>query len=898
MQRALLGVRQAQRHISTVTSGTWTKRTYENLTPWRFLSFKRNISFPNFIPHAPPTPEEELVARTRGRGAQDDGNLSFAEALRRGIDQALTGQPKVANAAKSTPVQGPSLYGKWQELSLDHDKMLHEFDVKVSDSTMVRLIDQPGNEHDVQLWTCLIEFADRRLGRDGIVMIWQSVSKRRNLFQVDGPLAPRFWKLVLGAALSDEKLLGDVVNYAEWLHQAHGARWPDLYSTVIAHFLLPLSCGSSDDQAALSRHSALRWHSALFPSFGPSEDEFAALLKAYVTNRKGTMFKALTSLYIQTPYRKMYDILIPHLYSEGNVEWAKDWRVFLLKHNDGPISMTARPFLRYLGGYNSPGSRLTEDELKVAGLVSNSSKPDLPQSQPAETTSQNLNLNFLFNRAHGEAVGIKEKPYNDNLGAKWFASSWVTLDFAINVIYTMGVQAIGQLSLQSIALREKDAVGVLRRLDQLRQLEIGLPETRYVEAIRYYASVGDDESLQELLHCDIHPDIFDNKESREQLLSDCIRVGNWDTYRLVLKTYVAAVDRNPGEITNRLLESCIHLGNGHMSLKIMQEMAAQRHELEPSVSHYISSFIVQNISPHAETNQRNPAAGRSHLNLHIRLACQLAATRFPPAVEVWRVLLFRLGREKRLGDLERLCFYILRMYKAHVELEAPPMWFAHTADVPEILRFETPVPNFQKLPRSLPLRHEKHPLRQIFDTHMQNSIVRWGFFYSPYNRRAEGAAADILKNVANDDSETAEGAAGAPSDAGAFKVPSNFHMARGIRLLALMRDESLFLSPPAVRKQAELRLVDLFRGEGRAGYQWVGGNSRLTALRRASRCSLAEAKRLCDLAWGGKGDLVSSLLELERIIEQAERRDELKGLQRRAGLMKNPELLKKRGGRP
>ncbi|KKY34359.1 putative pentatricopeptide repeat domain-containing protein [Diaporthe ampelina] len=207
----------------------------------------------------------------------------------------------------------------------------------------------------------------------------------------------------------------------------------------------------------------------------------------------------------------------------------------------------------------------------------------------------------------------------------------------------MGINGVGPLSLQSIALREGNAQGVLHRIDQLDQLKIQLPDTNYVAAIRYYATVGDNEALQELLHCDIHPDIL--------------------------------------------------------------------------FANYIKSDT--------------------------------------------------------------------------------PMWVSHMADIPKILRFESPYQHFQKLPRDLPLNHEGHPLRQIFDKNLQGAIVRWGFTYTKYSHEAEASAYAILHG---EDGESAE--------------PADFHFARGIRLLAMLRDQGLTVPRMTVRKQAVIRLRDLYRGGG------------------------------------------------------------------------------------
>lgn len=791
----------------------------------------------------------EVIAVEDHVGVPEDEVTSFSQQLKEGIAGTIS-RKHVLSASKSPTVQYPSpgsdLYGKWQSLSLDHERLLVESDINASDSQLVRLIDQPGNESDIQLWSCLLEFCYRWMGRDGVIMIWQAVSKRRNLHQVDGALAQAFWGVILRAAVTSDTLLREVVAYAEWLLEDHGTPWPQLYTTVMS-YMLPNR----------PRDEVLRWHMTLSPSFGPGELEFVDMLKKFITDPEPKMQETLQLLYSWSTHRKLYDILIPHLYDKGHAHLASQWRRLFAGHGDSPASLAARPFLRYLVAYY-PETQLSEEELAVAGLAlhgqEGSKLGTVRHSLHAEAAINGQNLSYLVNRVHGETFGIREKPYNDRLGSKWFASTWVPLDFAISVVYTMGINGIGPLSLQSIALREGHAQGVLHRIDQLHQLNIRLPETNYVAAIRHYATVGDNEALQELLNCDIHPDIFDDEVAQEQLLNHCLNGEGWGTYQLLLKTRLAVTSHSVAVSSDKILQSCTRQGNGPMTLALLRGLCSRNLQPAPMTSHMLSSFVLQNLSPNAEG--RNV---RQHVDLQVSLCRQLSTTRFPPAVEAWQTLLYRLGREQRLIDLERLSLDILRLFVNYAESDTP-MWISHVADVPQILRSESPYQHFQKLPRDLPLSHDGHPLRQIFDKKLQEAIVRWGFTHTKYSSESEASALAILHG---EDGETSE--------------PADFHFARGIRLLAMLRDQGLRVQHMTVRKQAVIRLRDLYRGGGDARYEWIGGNPRLKMRRVRNQLSLSEAKKLCDLAWGR--EVVPSLPELMSVLQQAMRDDKFKEAQ-------------------
>lgn len=862
MQRALLGARHSHQRILHFLGRKCSQSIDQHGTSRLCCDSRRCAS--SF------TSTSRLPSRRQAGAAVEevtpDEDLTFSEALKKGISQSMSRKrhsSKTELTAVEYPPPGSAQYGKWQSLSMNEDMLLHEIGTSISYPNVGRHIDQPRNENDLELWSCLLEFAHRRMGRNGVLKVWEALFNRRCLYVVAGPLARAFWSTVLNAAVSSDAILRDVLIYAEWMLETHDARWPQLYSTVMSYML------ENGHKSVV-----LRWHVTLTPSFGPQEAEFVDLMKKFITSPDGYIQGthraqgSLQMLYIHNLHRKLYDVLIPHLYYEGHARLAMKWRQTFRSVNDTPVSLAARPFLRFIAAYY-PHNQLADDELKAAGLVHNKAEHAEATSDAPKMATNGQNLSYLINRAHGETFGIQEKPYNDHLGARWFASSWVSLDFAINVIYTMGVQEIGPLSLQSIALREGSARGVLGRLDQLQQLKINLPKSQYVEAIRNYAVAGDDEALQELLQSDIHPDIFDDEAAQHEVLRGCLRVGDWATYRLVLRTRLAVLSNSITASSDSVLQAYAHQGNGPMALTVLQEMLSYGLDLAPMTSHTLSSFILQNLSKYTVSTQP-----REVVDLHISLCRHLAASRFPPAVEVWQTLLYRVGREHRLSELERLCSYILQLFTDYATSEQP-MWISHMADVPAILRSESPYPNFQKLPRDLPIRHEKHPLRQIFDKNLQNSIVRWGFMFTRYDRKAEAAAAAVINSA------TTKREDGSNEEmAGVARTPADFHFARGIRLLAMLRDRGLVVMEGTVRKQAILRLLDLYRGGGRVSYEWVGGNPFRRQLRRWNRLSLAEAKVLCDEAWGA-GEIVPSLFELGRLIDVTEKQDSLNSIERR-----------------
>lgn len=781
----------------------------------------------------------------------EDEDLTFSEALKMGALEMLYSRRKRTKPRATHvnyPALGDSVYGKWQHLALDEEAMRRQVELNASSAVNLRLVDQPGNESDMQLWACLMEFCHRRMGYEGVVMLWQFVLRKKTLHQVDGSLPQAFWGRILSAAVRNDAFLLEVVEYAKWLYREHNVRWPDLYSTVMRHML---PHGAIDQ--------VLQWHVTLASLYPVDEAEFIQVMKENVIITNEGIQESLRILYKTGPHRRMYDHIIPYLYSSGHEMLARQWRKVFLLVNDRPKSPAARPFLRYLLAYYSDKTKFTDEEMAVAGRPTEASATAPDGLGPSNATDTIHNLRYLVNKVHGETFGVDEKPYNDQLGAKWLASTWVSLDFAISLLHTLGVREIGPLSIRAIAWRERLAQPLSSRFKQLAQWDIHVTDSKYVEALRHHADVGDDEALQELVSSDIHPDVFDSEEARREVLENCLRVGEWTTYQLILKTMMAVSSDHLSIHSNKVLESILRQGNGTMALNIMQELRSQGIGLTPDASYLVSSFVVQHLVPH-----RGPPEERQHVDLCRSLCRELASTRFPPAVQAWRAVLLRLGREGRLDDLDRLSLEIIRMFANYRESDSP-MWACPSVDVPAHIRDPFPYETFQELPRDLGLRRPNHPLRLIFDNKMQNLIVRWGFQYTRYDLRGEARATAVLKD------KTAQRLTHNTN-------PSQYYFARGVRLMAMLRDRGLFYFEDTIKKQIKLRLIDLYRGQGKVNYEWVGGNKLTSHRRWRNRLTLAEAKQLCDMAWGREGPaggITPSMLELQRIISDVEMNDQV-----------------------
>ncbi|KAK1770631.1 hypothetical protein QBC33DRAFT_486401 [Phialemonium atrogriseum] len=692
--------------------------------------------------------------------------------------------------------------GKWHSLARDHQRLLFESDVASDNTKSFRLIDDPENENDVELWNCILAFRYRRDGPGGVAMVFRGLQMRRTLRDVEGDGSTDFWQTILNVALHDEVLLEGVWEYAEWLHQAHGVRWPRLYQTVIASFV-----------SRRQEKEALRWHLRLSPNFGLEAPSFARMLQRFIRDPDPVIQDTLKGLYRLSIHRRLYDSLVPYLYAQGTQSIARTWRKFLLYHNDVPSSLAARPFLRFLAGY-FPRDPMVRTEFLAAGIKE---PAEYNSDIPGNDVVADKSFSHLVNKVRGRRFGIQEKTYNDALGARWFASSWISLDMAVEVVRILGVDRIGPLSLQSIALRERSSDRILHRLDQLETFNISIGTSSYAKAIRHFAAVDDYEALTDLLRSDVHPDVFDDLNIQQLILGSAVMLGDWKKYRLILAVRLAVSLDSVALASNAVLSACLGSGNKQMTLRVLEDMNSRGVQVFPSTSNAISMHIIRDVSPHAQMGDRPPL----DLPFYVAICRRIMAMRFPLATRALQTILFRLAREGHTDDLERLSLEILQRYHSFQTSERATL-NVHKFDVPDILKKESHYRSFQMIPRDLSLFHELHPIQLIFNKKLQHCIIRCGFARSTLYRHRYATAS------LTDPTQ-----------------PVDFAFARGIRLVALWKERGVSVDIRALRKVVQLRLADLY------GADW-SANQRLRSAVRGNRLTLEEAKSLCDEAWGSE----------------------------------------------
>ncbi|KAF4960592.1 hypothetical protein FGADI_854 [Fusarium gaditjirri] len=611
---------------------------------------------------------------------------------------------------------------------------------------------------------------------------------------------------ILEAALTNSDRMKKLFKVAGQLLETHDFNWPKLYLKVI-HFYL----------AHADYETALGWHFNLMPMFHPDPDSFGALLASCAIDFTPKLQSTLTKIYVFSPYRELYDYVVPALFESGQSHAARVWRKRFNLFNDHPRSPKSTPFLDFLSRYFSTIA-LTKEELAV--LNGDTNVGDGVGTSVQKDTRLETNSSF----------------FSDRFTARWFASSWTSPEFSINLMHKIGLRTISYYSLQSIALREDDARGVADRLKQLRELGIEIRSGAYCNAIISFAERGEDDLLRALLHCDIHPEEFGNPETRSMLLASSAQRQDWGLERLLQE--VEGVAATPGLSKDSIISKNL---NNHLSMalsmkhltkvrRVVDRMDSLDVTMEQKYSNALLKRIFEDIWYHPKSTRQ------ATLDRAIHFSLRVARHGVAVPVRYWQILLYNLGRLGRFNDLERLSYEICELYRPEPGGLVP----VHRQDQPpnpntkarelngesetwseyysfadgkkkrshfkeEFWRAEigprqnetNPKQKQHKrlknqndrdyafrIPADLPFTNRQHPIQKIFDISLQRAIIRWGFDQTLAQQPIQPSPVTIkpLGIVA-------------------------FDLACGVRLLAVLRDKGVYVDPQIVRSTIINRLA-------------------------------------------------------------------------------------------
>lgn len=654
------------------------------------------------------------------------------------------------NSRKSRIGEIPLIYGLWDRTYWGRDQLESESDLENLQPT--NLLHQSNGDVDIKLWGYLLNYRQQAHGLVGIRMFWNAITTRGMLLPTSGALAKKIWTTFLELGFTDYNILNQVCDYADNILERHGKRWLLLYVSILEHMLIHENS-----------KNALSWHRRLFAHHPPGAARFREFFRE-VVHQKGNI-SGLKMIYKLSPYRNVYSGVVPLHFKRGQIKEAVDWHFYLIKNNDLPSNpRMVVPLIKFLSAYDKSKSDLVLKSLTEAGI--------LLCSKTEDQTNDDLKISGeLMNIIHGKTFGISVKKYNDELGARWFATSWVNLDTAINAISALGVQEIGPLSLQAIALRDPTINSIIYRIKQLQNLGISLRNSVFIKALEHFIQIGNVEFLEGLLYSDQHPDQLDDFKLQQQLLFDYARAHKWSEFYRTVEIQSLSCKNTENYKSNVMLKVLLSNNQVHDAQKMLDHMQSEGNLIKSSS---ISLIISRMMQP--RRRGCGPCGSSKQLNSSIKLLRDLMLSgNYIPAYH-WREIIRRLGMLGRLDHLENLCLFLGRWYLSSRGNE----------------------PRARKFLSEIDANHPKHPARILFDSNFQRAVIAWGFIHP-----LKTAHRNSLLKVKQQHQQSIYSEQSSPP----FKLPN---ITFGINLLRKLHELGIYIDGCIVARAILNRLITYF----------------------------------------------------------------------------------------
>ncbi|KAF4634268.1 hypothetical protein G7Y89_g3851 [Cudoniella acicularis] len=692
----------------------------------RLLSRPSSLELLRYLVATPPAPAPTPThtIRTRGpKGRIQNRNVSSQALAIRNIEEIsteevcdeswtnslalTTHEPHNSLLIRRTEHSRKDPYGPWRERLHRKERLEFESDLYLK-TDVPRLLDPDSHADDMQLWAFLLDYRHRIYGDKGVAMFWDVIRERGILLPTTGFLANKMWSTFLGLGYQDPIILKQVATYADKIWKLHGKKWSKLYTRIVEQFLV-------DGDG----HEAIDWHNRLFKNHPPGPKYFAEMCR-HVVLRNGDL-QAFQTIYAQNKHRNAYSKIVPVLCEKEDFKAALIWHFYLIESGDLPATnKTVEPLLHFLALYDGQNAHRVTKSLVDAGV-------SFGLTLTAKLDENTKISREMMNLIHGQHYNIAPKRYNDNLGARWFATSWVSLDVAINTIHALGVQEIGPLSLQAIALREPDAKDVVHRINRLKDLGISIGKSLYSKAVESFALSRRYELLESLLNSDQHPDSIEDSDLQDNLLMSYAAAKDWLQYRRTLAIQMLRGKSPAIEMENTILRIHAARGDSRAIFETLEDMQQSGIAVKAKTIGRIMRGLIgprrRGCRPFVLSHQK------SNLRLGILVLKQIASSGSYVPVTAWREIIRRLGMLGKFEDLRNLCLFIVS-------------WYGPSGDAFHVRQQS----RRYQVPTQVPTSHPLHPLSILFCASFQKAVVEWGFIHGLKTRRQQALDPAALTN--------------------------------------------------------------------------------------------------------------------------------------------------------
>ncbi|ATY67041.1 pentatricopeptide repeat domain-containing [Cordyceps militaris] len=636
-------------------------------------------------------------------------------------------------------------------------------------------------------WNKLVVYMERIHGANGVCAAMERLRERESLEAV--MVSDGMRSIFVSAGIQSSSNRQILFACADDLLQQFDYRWPNFY-TKCMHNLL--------QERAFEE--AVETHLRLAPKYLPDHHILGMFFENFVLNPDIKMQKALRQIYLSLPRQNLYDIVIPALFRSGQSTLAKCWRRTFLLCGDFPSSELSGPFLAFLGSYYT-NINFAPAERRIIDVILKKNKP---MKSKKGTTIRCITATPKISKSYG--VGKIASPDRslqitgnlvqarseteilvDGIIEKLFASSWTPINFAMQLAKKAGIQSIGPRAFQALALRTSSAAEVNELIEKLHKLNILIPADAYCTAVVEFARQGQNSLLSNLLQSDIHPEEFDDGDTRQMILDDSVRRNDAEQESLmrgVMSVVALQTQQHPTPFQPVTVEPEFTLEQLLFDEPRRMKLALERLvSLDFRIGSIEASAILRRAFAAFPVNSYGIAWNSKEciriLDEVIGVVRCIAAQNVAIRAGYWKMLLLGLGHQGRLDTLEQLSQEIVDMYEQNLGGWLP----VHKADLPKMTKLATAIlrrtENSGYIPADLSFYHHHHPLFKIFDGSFQRTMVKLGFDWA-LNAMRGTPLTPAVQNAA----------------------VMRFNVASGIHLLANLRDRGVFIDLDLVESAA------------------------------------------------------------------------------------------------
>ncbi|KAI9769022.1 MAG: hypothetical protein M1839_003819 [Geoglossum umbratile] len=636
-----------------------------------------------------------------------------------------------------------------------------------------KLVDNPDHCDNLHLWLMLLDFRERLQGFDGVKKVWRGLRLRNVALPVDGALANTLWNRFLDLGLTDQNTMESILLHARAQYDKTGQRWPGVYEKIIGHYLR---------NDPLATH---QWHDKLRTNHPPHPDCLRAL--AGVASRSKKSLTAFRWIYLRCGQRNVYPALIPLLCSRRKYRLALKWHFWLIKMGDLP------PSLDMVTEHLAPGIGKSDLEEVIRSLKEERDFPT--KCEPNVTTTKRV-ITGISRRirdimaTYGGKFAIPQKPTDDEIYARCFVTEGWSVNAVLNGMEILGVKAIGPLSLRELAIREKTPEKVANRIVQMEKAGISIGKSVFSRLVKKLSINHKAALLTDVLLCDQHPDVFEDRDTQISLLVKYLDQADWRQFRRTISVLTELSHDPEMENWNVVLQVLLKCKKERVAHQLLEHMKMKGMFVKQE-----SIFCLVRGLLRRRNQGKAPVSNRKHrddLGLARNLLSGIIQSGSRVQPRIWRELMIRFGMAGRLDELESLVLWLLQWYGPSKRELDPGA--SHSGPR---LNF------FASTPGS------ENAYYILFHPHMVNGLIAWGFVHelsrlrSPVRYPAQVSVTNVFR-------------------------PKAHPWTRGLRLVKELEKRGVRIPIATVRRACQLRLLSLYGpaiSKRRLVWRMIEGNS-------------------------------------------------------------------------